>query len=118
MLVVDDDAVNRLLARALLEHLGWRVQECEDGGQALRLLQRQRYEVVLLDISLPDICGSDLCSAIRAACGRQLPRVVAYTAMAMPSERPALLAAGFDDILFKPVNMAMMRAAFGRQGGS
>lgn len=118
MLVVDDDAVNRLLARALLQHLGWRVQECDDGTQALRLLGQQRYDAVLLDISLPDICGTDLCGAIRHTCRGQLPRLVAYTAMAMPSERPGLLAAGFDDILFKPVNLAMMRAVFGHQACS
>lgn len=112
VLVVDDDEVNRVLARALLEHLGWEVIECADGREALGILGSTPVSSVLLDISLPDISGLDLCGELRARALEPGLRVVAYTAMAMTSERPRLFAAGFDDILLKPVNLAMMHAAF------
>lgn len=111
--MVDDDDVNRVLARALLEHLGWQVDDCGDGRTALRQLEKIKPYAVLIDISLPDICGIDLCRVIRIQARADAPLLVAYTAMAMASEQPGLLAAGFDDILLKPVNLAMMRAVFG-----
>ena len=112
VLVVDDDLVNRLLARALLEHLGWETVECSDGKEALAVLAKEQICNILLDISLPDISGIELCRIMRLNAEINPRRIVAYTAMAMTSERQVLVAAGFDEILLKPVNLAMMRAAF------
>jgi CheY-like chemotaxis protein len=112
VLVIDDDLVNRLLARALLEYLAWNVIDCENGRSGLFVLSREPVSAVLLDISLPDISGIELCKELRhAECGRSV-RIIAYTAMAMASERQALLDAGFDEILLKPVNLSMVRKVF------
>jgi CheY-like chemotaxis protein len=100
--VVEDTADNRLLLQALLEDL-YRIEEYEDGRQALDGLRRSRPDLVLLDISLPGMDGVEVLQGIRADAGlRDLP-VIALTAHAMAGDRERFLAAGFDGYLTKPI---------------
>lgn len=103
-LVVDDHPTNRLLASALLRKLGWTVIEAESGNAALTLAAEHAFSLVMLDISMPGLSGEDTCTQLRAAeAGRPL-HILAYTAHAFPEDRERLLAAGFDDVLVKPIS--------------
>ncbi len=104
VLVVDDNAVNRKLAAALLKRRGMRVDEAESGGSALEKLQSHRYDAVLLDISMPVMDGKEVCRLISGTPELAALRVIAYTAHAMESERQSIMSAGFDDLLLKPIS--------------
>ena len=114
VLVVDDAAINRLLARAFLERLGWQVSEAEEAAEALAHLAQRRPEQVLLDIRMPGVDGIALCRQIRAlyADGGHV-RIVAYTAHALPDEVAVIRSAGFDEVLVKPVSLGDMTQVFG-----
>jgi CheY-like chemotaxis protein len=102
-LVVDDNAVNRKLAVALLKRRGWHTEEAESGLKALQMLENGVFDSVLLDISMPELDGEEVCRRIRAHANWAGLRVVAYTAHAMESEKQRIMQAGFDDIVIKPI---------------
>ena len=104
VLVVDDNAVNRKLAVALLQRRGMQVDEADSGSVAIELLRQKRYDSVLLDISMPVMDGKEVCRIIRSTPDLAALHVVAYTAHAMESERQSIMAAGFDDLLVKPIS--------------
>ncbi|PKO37776.1 MAG: response regulator [Betaproteobacteria bacterium HGW-Betaproteobacteria-6] len=103
-LVVDDHPTNRLLASALLRKLGWTVVEAESGDAALTLASEHSFRLVMLDISMPGLSGEDTCTRLRAAENGRPLYILAYTAHAFPEDRERLLAAGFDDVLVKPIS--------------
>lgn len=103
-LVVDDHPTNRLLATALLRKLGWSVLEAEDGTQALTLAAQHAFRLVLLDISMPGLSGEDTCARLRSTESGRALHIVAYTAHAFPEDHARLIAAGFDDVLVKPIS--------------
>ncbi len=118
VLVVDDNLVNRRVAAAFLKRLGWEVEEAGDGEEALAVVGRGAFGLVLLDVSMPGMSGLDVCRRIRAGeHGSHLP-LVAYTAHALSEEKAAILEAGFDDILIKPINLQDLSAALQRRGFS
>lgn len=111
VLVVDDNAINRKLAVALLKKRGWETTEADGGQAALARLNESGFDAVLLDISMPGLDGESVCRQIRADARFAGLRVVAYTAHAMEHEKQQIMAAGFNDILIKPVTMAALLSA-------
>lgn len=103
-LVVDDHPTNRLLGRTLLGKLGWETAEADCGERAIELVNQTRFSLILLDISMPGISGEETCARLRALPNGNGIRIIAYTAHAFPEERDRFLAAGFDEILVKPIN--------------
>ncbi|MGE5515628.1 MAG: response regulator [Bacteroidota bacterium] len=103
-LVVDDNEVNRILVGRFLSKLGWQVANAEDGDQALVWMADNAADLILLDISMPTICGQEVCRRAIAEGLVKGARLVAYTAHAMPEEREQFVACGFDAILVKPVS--------------
>ncbi len=100
--VVEDNPDNRLLVQALLED-HYDLVEYETGGAALAGLRASLPDLVLLDISLPEMDGADVMREIRADPAlRRLP-VIALTAHAMTGDREKFLAAGFDEYVTKPI---------------
>jgi CheY-like chemotaxis protein len=100
--LVEDNADNRLLARAILEDL-YDIDEYESGADALAGLRRSAVELVLLDISLPVMDGTEVLRHIRDdEALRRLP-VVALTAHAMAGDRERYLDMGFDAYVTKPI---------------
>lgn len=100
--VVEDNPDNRLLVQVILEPF-YEVVEYENGFAALEGLQREIPDVVLLDVSLPEMDGTEVLRRIRADENlRELP-VIALTAHAMTGDREKYLAAGFDDYVSKPI---------------
>jgi CheY-like chemotaxis protein len=100
--VVEDNPDNRLLVRAILEE-HYQVVEYEGGAEALHGMRAARPDLVLLDISLPEMDGTDVLALMRSdARLKELP-VIALTAHAMAGDREKFLAAGFDEYLTKPI---------------
>ncbi|GEM_PF-1048452 len=99
-LVIEDDEVNRQVIQGFLQRDGHDVILAENGAQALDILARQSFDLVLCDLRLPDIAGSDLAKIIRDQNG---PPVIAATANLMPEDRRACEEAGMIAILPKPI---------------
>jgi CheY-like chemotaxis protein len=100
--VVEDNPDNRLLVRVILESL-YEVTEYENGFLALEGLPRQKPDLVLLDVSLPEMDGTEVLKKIRLDEQlRELP-VIALTAHAMAGDREKFIKAGFDDYVTKPI---------------
>jgi CheY-like chemotaxis protein len=109
-LVIDDHPTNRLLASAMLRKLGWTVHEAESGETGLQLADQLSFRLVLLDISMPGLSGEETCQQLRQRyTGRPL-HILAYTAHAYPEDRERILAAGFDDMLVKPISRQRLEA--------
>lgn len=109
VLVVEDNAVNQLVAGGLLAALGYHTRIVDDGAAALTALAEEQFDIVLMDVQMPRMDGYAATRAIRAGetGGRRLP-VIAMTAAAIEGERERCLAAGMDDFLTKPVDAAAL----------
>jgi len=106
VLLAEDNAVNRKVAVRLLEKRGHTVVAVEDGRQALRALDGERFDVALMDVQMPEMDGFEATAAVRArerVEGGHLP-IVALTAYAMKGDRERCLEAGMDAYVAKPVN--------------
>ena len=105
VLVVDDSATNQLVAAALLERLGVRADVAGDGGEAVQMVIAGHYDMVLMDVNMPNVDGYTATRMIRALDGeKSRVAIVAMTANAMEGDRDASLAAGMDDYLSKPID--------------
>lgn len=100
--VVEDNPDNRLLVRVILEPL-YEVVEYETGFAALEGLPKEKPDVILLDISLPEMDGTEVLRRIRLDAGLRALPVIALTAHAMSGDREKYLAAGFNDYVTKPI---------------
>jgi CheY-like chemotaxis protein len=109
ILVVEDNAVNRRLARLMLERLGHSPDEAHDGASAVTMAGEHRYDVVLMDIQMPGMDGYEAARRIRE---RQPDvQIIALTAHAMPADRARSEAQGMVDHLSKPVRVEELRTA-------
>ncbi len=104
VLIIDDEAVNRRLAQVMFQKLGWEVETVDSGDRALLHLAARRYDLILLDISMPGMNGLDVCQHIRADQRRMAVRVIAYTAHVLLEQQQRFLASGFDAVLLKPIS--------------
>ncbi len=105
ILVVDDNPVNRRLAVRVLEKRGHGVQSASSGREALTLIAGTRFDVVLMDVQMPDLDGFQTTEAIRREeQGYHLP-IIAMTAHALQGDRDRCLAAGMDAYVAKPINV-------------
>ncbi len=116
ILLVEDDQINQALALALLEEQGYQVVAADSGGKALRAVEEGQFDVVLMDVQLPEMDGFEITRRIRAqeADGGRHLAIIAMTAHAMPQDRERCLAAGMDDFVTKPVNPELLFAAIDR----
>jgi CheY-like chemotaxis protein/nitrogen-specific signal transduction histidine kinase/HPt (histidine-containing phosphotransfer) domain-containing protein len=114
ILLAEDNAVNQKVAMALLGQLGYRADVVWNGVEALAALERQAYDVVLMDVHMPELDGLD---ATRRICERWAadarPRIIAMTANALPEDREACFAAGMDDYVAKPIRPDQLARALG-----
>jgi CheY-like chemotaxis protein len=112
ILLAEDNPVNQRVALLMLQRLGYRADVAANGREAVAAIARQRYDLVLMDVQMPEMDGLQ---ATRAICGRYgpgaRPRIVAMTANASTNDREACLAAGMDDFLAKPVRAIDLRKA-------
>jgi CheY-like chemotaxis protein len=106
ILLAEDNVVNQKLALRLLQQMGYRADLASNGIEAIESVHRQTYDVVLMDVQMPEMDGLE---ASRQITGRwqpkDRPRIIAMTANAMQGDRDMCLAAGMDDYLTKPIRV-------------
>ena len=125
ILLVDDDPVNQMVALGLLRRHGWQAVAAANGREALQILATQSFDVILMDLQMPEMDGYQTATVIRQneaqsstpsaapgssdgpgtrtdARGRHIP-IIALTTASQPGVREKCLAAGMDDFLNKPV---------------
>jgi CheY-like chemotaxis protein len=105
ILLVDDHPTNRMLGFKVLERLGYAADVASSGGETLTLLEERDYDVVFMDVQMPEMDGLETTRELRRRWPDRPLRVIAMTANAMSGDRQACLAAGMDDYLSKPVQL-------------
>jgi len=106
ILLAEDNVVNQKLALRLLQQMGYRADLASNGIEAVESLQRQAYDVVLMDVQMPEMDGLEASRQITARWqAQERPRIIAMTANAMQGDREMCLAAGMDDYLTKPIRV-------------
>jgi len=115
IVIADDNPVNRKVAVSLLKRLGYQADAASSAKDLLELLRSTVYDVVFMDVHMPEMDGLEATQRIRQdfPAARQ-PRVVAMTAAAFPEDRTRCLDAGMDDYVAKPVSMEDLAAVLGR----
>jgi PAS domain S-box-containing protein len=115
VLLAEDNAVNQQLALRMLETLGYRADVAVNGVEALEAVRRRPYDVVLMDVEMPEMDGLEAARCMhREWPGHERPRIVAMTANAMQGDREICLAAGMDDYVSKPIHLDDLADALSR----
>jgi CheY-like chemotaxis protein len=116
ILLAEDNVVNQKLALRLLQQMGYRADIASNGLEAIQSIERQTYDMVLMDVQMPELDGLEATRQIVARWPKSArPQIVAMTANAMQGDREVCLAAGMDDYIVKPIRVeelvgALLRA--------
>lgn len=114
VLVVDDNAVNRLVAQRLLDKTGCEVTVAADGPSALAAVAAQSFDIVLMDVHMPEMDGLEVTRRIRAS-SHESTRIIGLSASADREDVEACRSAGMNDFLAKPLTQERLVAALGRR---
>lgn len=116
ILLAEDNPVNKQVAVRFLERLGYQVDTAADGTEAVMAVHRRHYDLILMDVRMPDMDGMEAARRIRAEIpANEQPRIVAMTAYAYPEDLAACRAAGMDDVLTKPVQFDRLAAVLSQE---
>jgi PAS domain S-box-containing protein len=119
ILLAEDNAINQKVALMLLRRLGYRADVVANGREVLDVTRRRRYDVVFMDVQMPEMDGLEATRQLRLRDGNgSRPRIVAMTANAMEGDRQQCLDAGMDDYLAKPLRIEELIAALWRAASS
>jgi CheY-like chemotaxis protein len=115
ILLAEDNQVNQKLAKRILEQMGYRTDIASNGVEAVESIERQSYDVILMDVQMPEMDGLDATRSIRNLSTVTQPHIIAMTANAMEGDREMCLAAGMNDYISKPIRVnelveALLRA--------
>ena len=106
ILVAEDNVVNQKVALRMLERLGYRADVVSNGLEAVEAVKRQQYDVILMDVEMPEMDGPDATQHIRSEVSAEVqPRIIVVTAHALTGDRERLLAQGMDDYISKPIRL-------------
>ncbi|AFZ03003.1 PAS domain-containing hybrid sensor histidine kinase/response regulator [Calothrix sp. PCC 6303] len=112
ILLAEDNLVNQKVALLVLKKIGYHADIANNGLEVLKALQQQTYDVVLMDVQMPEMDGL---TATREICQKwsnsERPRIIALTANAMPGDREICLNAGMDDYITKPIRVEKLQTA-------
>ncbi len=117
VIVVDDDEWMRVYLKSILESANYSVDAVDSGREAMRLLRRGTYEILLTDVQMPDVDGLTLCGLVRLEFAQRLPYVLMFTVMDTRADRYAGFQAGADDYIVKgaPVSELLAKMNVGRR---
>ena len=107
ILVVDDNSLNRKVARATLKHLGYDADEATSGHEALTALENKEFDLVFMDVQMPEMDGIEATRKIRE---RHADRNLAIVALTADGDRAACLAAGMNEHMTKPITIKAVKA--------
>jgi PAS domain S-box-containing protein len=110
ILITEDTPMNQVVLRLMVERLGYQADCVSNGNEALAALEQHPYDVILMDMHMPDLDGIATTRHIRARWSDG-PVIIAVTASATPDDRAQCLAAGMDDYLTKPIRLERLQAA-------
>jgi PAS domain S-box-containing protein len=112
ILVAEDNTINQKVIRQLLRHLGYRADVVANGAEAVDAMERQEYQVILMDMQMPEMDGLEATRRLRRRFrGTNAPYIIAMTANAMPGDRERCLDAGMDDYVPKPIELEVLAQA-------
>jgi GAF domain-containing protein/CheY-like chemotaxis protein len=121
ILLAEDNAVNQKLALRLLEQMGYRADVASNGLEAVESVERQTYDVILMDVQMPEMDGLEATRRIRNLTGlgdllglKRQPHIIGLTANAMQGDRELCLAAGMNDYVAKPIRVEELVEALGK----
>ena len=108
ILLAEDNRVNQKIAKIILQKLGYEVDVADNGLEVLLSLEQQRYDVILMDIQMPEMDGLTATKEIIQRYANSRPFIIAMTANAIEGDKEECLAAGMDDYLPKPINRELL----------
>jgi PAS domain S-box-containing protein len=109
ILIAEDNAVNQRVAKLMLQRLGYEADFAADGREAVKAVEKKTYDLILMDMQMPELDGPGATREICALLPKSRPRIVAMTASASSTDRDLCLAAGMDDFVTKPVRLQDLR---------
>jgi len=117
ILMADDNRVNQKVASRFLEKLGYRAELANNGLEVLQALERQPYDIIFLDVHMPEMDGYAAARELRRRWGGAgRPRIIAVTGNALQGDREKCLDAGMDDYISKPIRVEDLQTALVRWG--
>jgi len=111
ILLAEDNSVNRQVCMLMLSRLGYAADSASNGQQALKAVANVEYDVILMDIQMPDMNGVDAARIIREKLGAKCPIIFALTAEALEGDKEKFLGLGFDGYLSKPLQIDTLKNA-------
>jgi len=111
ILLAEDNVVNQKVALKILERMGYRADVASNGREALQAVERQPYDVVLMDVQMPEMDGVEATTKIREQFGERRPWIIALTANALQGDRERYLGVGMDDYISKPIRVEELQRA-------
>ena len=118
ILLAEDDQINQFVATAILQRLGYNIDVAVNGNEASDMWRKNRYDLILMDVQMPEADGMEATRIIRQTPGEQ-PVIIALTANALHGDREECLAAGMDDYISKPFDpqelLALLQKWYGKK---
>ncbi|MYM89753.1 response regulator [Rugamonas sp. FT82W] len=112
ILVAEDNTINQKVLRQLLRHLGYQADVVANGVEALAALEDRHYQIILMDMQMPEMDGLELTRRLRQRFkGSGSPYIIAMTANALPGDRERCLDAGMDEYVAKPIELHVLNSA-------
>jgi CheY-like chemotaxis protein len=119
ILLAEDNSVNQMVMLKMLNKLGYHADVAANGIDVLRSLELQPYDLILMDVQMPEMDGFEAARAIRKLrTSADQPKIIAITAYALKGDREKCLDAGMDDYISKPVKMKELKAVLESYGKS
>lgn len=109
ILLAEDNAVNQKLASLTLNKMGYQCDIAGNGLEVLEALERQEYDLIFMDIQMPEMDGTEATAKVIEKYGVKRPTIIAMTANAMEGDREKFMAAGMDDYVTKPINLRVIQ---------
>jgi signal transduction histidine kinase/CheY-like chemotaxis protein len=114
ILLAEDNVVNQTVALKILDRMGYRADVASNGKEAVEAVKRQPYDVVLMDVQMPEMDGVEATTRIRHQQGENRPWIIALTANALQGDKDKYLGVGMDDYLSKPIKIEELSGALSR----